>query len=181
MVTLLFSTNSKLQRLCNWGRTVTWTAFVAVAVFLGYVAFNPNELAAIAMLGLPALENTPTSTAQFWISIVAVLPALLFLFALWRVNEVFKLISLGEFLKPKCQSLLVQLGWLAIIGSLLDIICHTATVALLTSNNPPGKHQLNIGLSSGHITSVMLGIILFIFALLLREMAAIDEDNKGII
>jgi hypothetical protein len=51
----------------------------------------------------------------------------------------------------------------------------------MTSANPPGQSLLMIEIDSGTISSVIVAVLLFTFAVLIKETATIAEENKSFI
>jgi hypothetical protein len=170
-----------LRRLGNRGHKAALGALVLILLWLVYLAFHSDEIIVQAMQGLGPIEKPPAPLADFAAKLILTGPALVFAFALWRLSELFGQIKLGQYLMPRAQGLLLQLGWLAWLSSIFSIICRTLGILLLSSNNPPGKKLLSIALDSGAISGLIIGFLLFIFALLLREMAAIAEENRSVI
>jgi hypothetical protein len=173
--------STSLVRVCRWGQAIALIAMVSILAWLGYAALHADAIVAQAMVGLPAPELPPSTLADIAGKLIFVAPALLFILALWRMWQVFSLVKTGAYLTPRAQFILVQLGWLALLGGVLGIIARTVGIALLTSGNPPGRKVFSILISSGDISSLIMGLMFFIFALLLREMASVAEDNRSII
>lgn len=93
----------------------------------------------------------------------------------------FHLIGDGFLLDQDCQKSMVRLGRLAIASAVLGIVARTLILVLMTSNNPPGQKMLSIGIGSGEISSLIIGLLFFIFALVVKETASIAEENRSII
>jgi hypothetical protein len=65
--------------------------------------------------------------------------------------------------------------------SLIAIVARTLVGLLMTSANPPGQKMLLIEIGSGEISSVIIAVLFFTFALLMKESAAIYAENQSII
>jgi Protein of unknown function (DUF2975) len=180
----LNSSNQNLSRLHRIARYGEWICLFAILLIGGYLLFlvaQPAEAIAVLQRGIPGIVNLPNEAMLMLAGAVASLPALVFMYALWRAHTLFGLIGSGLFLTDTTQWLMLHLGKLAIVMSVLSIVAHTLVALILTSANPPGQQMLLLEIDSGTISSLIIAILFFTFANLMKETAAIAEENKGFI
>ncbi len=172
---------ARLKRIAAYGEWICLAALLLVGGYCLFLAVQPEEALAVLQRGIPGPVSRPSSGILYTAELVALLPLLAFLYALWLTRKLFRLIGDGQFLSELAQRLMTRVGTLAVIFSLLSILCHTAVVLLMTSANPPGQKMLVIEIDSGQISSVLIAVLFFTFALLIKESAVIHEDNQSII
>jgi Protein of unknown function (DUF2975) len=174
-------TLARLERISRFGE---WICLLGILLVGGYSVFlvaQPAEAVAVMQRGIPGIANLPSNNMLILAGLVALLPMLVFIYALWRAHRLFGLIGTGHFLSEKSQKLMVHLGRLAIILAVLGIASHTLVGLILTSANPPGQNILLIEIDSGSISSVIIAVLFFTFSLLMKETASIAEENKSFI
>jgi Protein of unknown function (DUF2975) len=171
----------RLERISRYGEWICLLGILLVGGYSFYLAVQPADAVAVLLRGIPGQINLPSNTMLILAGLVALLPALLFIYALWRAHTLFGLIGTGHFLSEKSQWLMVHLGRLAIILAALGIVTHSLVVLIMTSANPPGQQVLMFEIDSGTISSVIIAVLFFTFSLLMKETAAIAEENKSFI
>jgi hypothetical protein len=172
---------ARLKRIAAYGEWICVAALLLVAGYCVFLAARPEEALAVMQRGIPGTLTRPSDGIIYTAALLAFLPVLAFLYALWQTRNLFRLIGDGKFLEPSSQNLMARIGKLAIAFSVLSILCHTAVVLLMTSANPPGQKMLLVEIDSGQISSVLIAVLFFTFSLLMKESAAIHDDNQSII
>jgi Protein of unknown function (DUF2975) len=171
----------KLKKLSRVGQ---WICLASLLLIIGYCIFlatDSDEATALLRVGVPGPYTSPSLLITYLAELVFFVPIAIFVVALWQTHKMFGLIGNGQFLSDLCRNILVRLGCLAIAGSVLSILCHTLSVLLITSANPPGQKILQINIDSGQISTVLGAVLLFTFALLVKDATAIAEENKQFI
>jgi hypothetical protein len=170
----------RIKRLCFWGKWLALVSAVLLCVWTVFLAIYPEELVAAVMSNVDGtIEIMPAATVRLLAWAVALLPTVLLAYVLILAARLFALVAKGEYLSEATRALMLRMGKLAFVASVLDVVCKSIAVLLLSSANPEGKRLLSISVTSEQFSGVILGILLLMFAALLAEMAAIDEDNKG--
>jgi Protein of unknown function (DUF2975) len=172
---------ARLKRIARYGEWICVAALLLLCSYCLFLALQPEEALAVLQRGLPGTLTRPSDTAIYLAALVAFLPVMAFLYALWLTRKLFRLIGGGHFLETSSQNLMARIGKLAIIFTILSMLCHTIVALLLTSANPPGEKIVLLEIDSGHISSVLIAVLFFTFSLLMKESAAIHEDNQSII
>jgi hypothetical protein len=177
----LNSDKARLKRISRIGEWICIAAIVLIGVYCSFLLFDPSEAIAVMQREIPGQHTLPDNTVLLTAGLVALVPVLLFLFALWQARNLFRLIGRGEFLSLTSQTLMLRLARLAVALSLIAIVARTLVGLLMTSANPPGQKMLLIEIGSGEISSVIIAVLFFTFALLMKESAAIHAENQSII
>jgi Protein of unknown function (DUF2975) len=175
------SDTARLKRISRIGE---WICIAAMVLLAGYCAFliaDPAEGIAVLQREIPGQHILPDNTVLLIAGLVALVPVLLFLYALWQARNLFRLIGRGEFLSSASQTLMLRLARMAVALSIVTVVARSLVVVLMTSANPPGQKMLIIGIGSGEIASVIIAVLFFTFALLMKESAAIHAENQSII
>jgi hypothetical protein len=183
METMLSShpNRARLKRIASYGEWICVAAMLLLGGYCLFLALQPEEALAVLQRGVPGILTRPADHVIIAAELVALLPVLMFLYALWQTRNLFHVIGEGQFLSNAAQELMVKLGKLALSLSIIGILCHTVVAMVMTSANPPGQQLLLIEISSDQIASVLIAVLLFTFATLMKEFAAIHEDNQSII
>jgi hypothetical protein len=177
----LHQNTTRLGRIARYGEWICLFGILLVGGYSFFLIAQPAEAIAVLQRGIPGQLILPSDAMLLLAGMVALLPVLLFIYALWRAHALFGLIGSGHFLSETCQWLMVHLGRLAIVLAVLGIVAHTLVVLIMTSANPPGQSLLMIEIDSGTISSVIVAVLLFTFAVLIKETATIAEENKSFI
>ncbi len=172
---------ARLEQIARYGEWICLAGILLVGGWSFYLVAQPAEAIAVMQRGIPGIINLPSDAMLMLAGLVMLLPVTVFIYALWRAHSLFGLIGTGHFLSTTSQGLMVHLGRLAIILAILGIVAHTLVVLIMTSANPPGQKILLIEFDSSSISSIIVAILLFTFALLMKETAAIAEENKSFI
>lgn len=178
---LTFQPSPKLK---NMARTAAWIAVIGMVLVGGscvYLALHPDLVVENLQQGTLPNSNLPSDTVLLIAAAVAFSPIALFLIAIWEARTMFQLIGDGFLLDSSCQKSMVRLGRLAIASAVLSTFARTLILVLMTSNNPPGQKMLSIGIGSSEVSSIIVGLLIFIFALVVKETAIISEENRSFI
>jgi hypothetical protein len=172
---------ARLERISRYGGWVCLLGILLVGGYSMFLVAQPAEAIAVLQRGIPGIVTLPNDNMLLLAGLVALLPALVFIYAMWRAYLLFGLIGSGLFLSETSQRLMVQLGRLAIVLAVLGLTTHSLVALLMTSANPPGQKILLIEIDSGTISSLIIAILFFTFSLVLKETASIVEENKSFI
>ena len=175
------SRQMKLTKISTFGQWICVMSLILIIGYCAYIAVQPQEAAALFHNGVPGTYYPPSNSVIYLSEFVAVVPVAIFVATLLNARKMFGLIGSGQFLSLHCQNILRRLGFLALAGSITSIICHSLLVLLITSANPPGQKMLVVGIDSGQISSLIGALLLFTFSLLVKDAAAIADENKQFI
>jgi hypothetical protein len=175
------SNANRMKRVARIGENICLASIVLVGGYCAFLAVQPAEAMAVLQRYMPQPGMPAGDSMVLLAKLVAVIPVLVFLFALWRTRQLFQRIGAGRFLERETQDLMMRLGRLAIVLAVLGIVCRTLVVLAMTSGNPPGQKMLLIEISSSEISTLIIAVLMFVFALLIKESAAIQKENESIV
>jgi hypothetical protein len=171
----------KSYNLLTLARVGRWVTGVSAILILGYYAYLiavPLEAFAVMAKDVPGIQTPPAASLITAATLVASVPVAAFLLALSQIWYFF-----GEVKNRRPYSLAAQrsLQWLgraAIACAISGVLARTVIVLILTSANPPGQKMLIIGISSGEVAAMLIAVLVFVFANIVREAAALLQENE---
>ncbi|WP_296329041.1 DUF2975 domain-containing protein [Reyranella sp.] len=173
------------RRLRFITHTAEWLAVAGVAMGLGYIAYlalAPDALAIALRREVPGVVVDPGGPALTAAGLVSLIPALIFIAAMWSARTLFRLLGrAATVFDPAAPSLLRRIGLLAVAAAVAGVVVRMTVGLLMTSANPPGQQQLVLSVSSGDVTALLVGLLMLAFALVMREGIRLDEDNRSIL
>lgn len=180
-----FRPSDDRRRLRTIARIAEWVAVAAILAVLGYVAFlvlAPDALEAALRREVPGVVVRPSGAALTFAGVIHLVLAAIFVAAMWSARSLFRLFGQAATpFHPAAPALLMRIGLLAIASAVAGIAGRTMIALLMTSANPPGQRELVLGISSGEITALMIGFLMFAFALIMHEGIRLDEDSRSIL
>lgn len=173
------------RRLRTIAFAAEWLAVAGIAMVAGYVGYlilMPGALALSLQRDVTGIVTWPNGFAFAAAILLSLVPAAIFVVAMLAVRSLFRLFGRSATIfHPDVPPLLRWLGLLAVTAAIAGVVTRTAIALLMTSANPPGQQQLILAISSADITSLILGLLLFAFALVMQEGIRLDEDNRSIV
>jgi Protein of unknown function (DUF2975) len=170
-----------LIALARLGQWVVACSVAAVVGYCCYLVAVPAEALFLLKREVPGIQSLPSPVIIFAAACVAALPIAAFLLALSQTWHFFGQVKRENPYSAQAQQSLKWLGRAAIACALIGVLARTLVGLLLTSANPPGQKMLIIGVSSGEIASVVVGILVFVFANVVREAAALAYENASFV
>lgn len=123
------------------------------------------------------LALTPRSTVLA--CLIATIQISLFAYGFWIMAQVFQLFAQNEPFKTGHH--VKRFGTILLISGVLAPLFRTLLGLALTMDNPPNQHYLVIGFSSSDFVLILVGILLMILGLALKQAALIAEENRQIV
>lgn len=174
--------NACEKRLRRYSRIAEWLSVVGMFVVgagCAYLLTDHNALLAYLQRDVPATVIVTPSQPVLWTAYaVALIPAAIFLLALWETRRFFALIGTRPIFDSAASRSLMRLGYMTIAICVSQIVVRTTVVLLMTSANPPGQRQLAIGIGSTDIAALIIGFLFFTFALVMQEASRLARENQ---
>jgi hypothetical protein len=172
------------QRLQRSARIASCLALAGALVILGaeaWLAVEPATLLTMDGMRGMASEGSlgPARLAALWF--VQFVPAVLLAMAMLVARRLFSRWSEAQLFPAEAPRLLRLLGHLSIASALSGTMARTLAVLILTSDRPPGHHELTIGISSSEIGGIVFGLLLSAIALVMREAILIEQEMREFI
>jgi Protein of unknown function (DUF2975) len=170
-----------LNALARLGQWVVACSVAAVIGYCCYLIAVPAEALFLLKREVPGIQTLPSPAIIFAAVCVAAMPIAAFLLALSQVWLFFGQVKGGHPYSTVAQLSLKWLGRAAFACAALGVLVRTIVGLLLSSSNPPGQKVLVIGVSSADIASLVIGILVFVFANVVREAAALAHENASFV
>jgi hypothetical protein len=172
------------ERLRLIARTAEALALGGMVTVVGYAVFLLVEPEAmLRALSREVVDDIvdPGGLAVGIAWFLSLVPAIMFVTAMWWVRDLFRLLRRAPLFHPDAPPLMRRIGLLALAGTVAGILTHTLVAAVLTVANPPGHQHLVISLSSSDVIALIVGLLLLAFAQVMREGQRLDEDSRSIV
>jgi len=168
----------------------------AMTVFVTVILVLISVVSAILLflLLLPAILEVSTGRLAltgvdrmlgdipFWqrLGLAALVAVALYLLCriFWNLRQLFFQFSRGAFFVSTTQSHILSLGvWLLAYGVFIVLASPIGSL-LLTLDNVPGERRLELDLSGSAFFFLIFGALMIVFGWIMREAAAIAEENR---
>jgi len=170
-----------MRRIAAVGSALILGLAVLIVLYEAYLGLHPEALSdTLNASGIvPAVPPTPGTFFAIWL--INVIPAAIFVVAIWNVRRLLRLLASEHIFHPDLPALLRRLGRLAIASAVATAIARTLTLLAVTLANPPGQRQITIGIGSGEATALIIGLLLYALAIAMQEALLLEEDNRSIV
>lgn len=170
----------KISRTARQFRRLLMVIFAAIPLIHAFIW--------IAMERFPSNIMTPdinyeivghlTPTVRILAFFVSMIQGGIAMYGIYLLIGLFRLYESGDVFKPanvRCfRGLSRVLIWWTVGGILTDPL----QSLVLTLNNPPGKHILEIGLVSADFTALVVGGLLAVIAWVMEEGRKLQEEQE---
>jgi Protein of unknown function (DUF2975) len=170
-----------LQRFSRLGQWVAAGSGLLIVAYGTFLVLVPGEALYLMREAVPGIVVLPSTAVLIATALVAAIPALIFLLCLFQVWKLFGLARRGQLYSPLGQAMLGRLGKLAIAAASAGFVTRTLVALMLTHANPPGQKMLVIGIGSGEMTGLLVGLLVFLFAAVVRDATALAPENASYI
>lgn len=175
------SSQNSLQRFSLWGQWVAACSGLLIVGYGIYLLLVPAERLFLMRQAVPGIMILPSSAMLLATAFVAVIPAAMFLMCLLQAWQLFGLAGRNQLYSVSGQAVLGRLGKLAVAAASLGFVTRTIVGLMLTWANPPGQKMLMIGIGSGEMTGLLVGLLVFLFAAVVRDATALAQENATFI
>lgn len=112
---------------------------------------------------------------------VELVPALLLIAALLKLDRLLILIKMGKWFERQSEEICTSIGRTMLWYLLASFLDETILILIFTAMNEPGKRELAIGLSSDTILGLIPALMAFVIAQLFRLMREQRDELNEII
>jgi hypothetical protein len=166
-----------LRRISRAAECITLGGMVLVGTYSAYLGTDQDALTAYLQRDIPGIA-VPSGGSLILAYLLSLVPALIFIAALWEARGLFRLLGVTQIIDPAAPRRLVRLGILAIAASAAGIVVRLLLGLVMSSVGP---RQLVISISSSEISALIVGLLLLAFALVMREAVSVAEENRGFV
>jgi len=118
---------------------------------------------------------------QIFACIVSMLPALMMVYGIWNLRQLFLLFKQGVFFSVEATRHLYKFGLMLLVTALLKPVVSVALSAILTSGNPAGKKSIVVEFGSNEIGLIFIATTFFIITWILQEGRKLANENAEFI
>jgi len=155
---------------------------IAIPLFnIGFwtlINYLPETLININTAGNPITPTKLTIELQLIGFIVSLLPLAALLYCIINIRKLFSFYSKGVIFSFEHVILFKKTARALMLWVVFKIVYDSAVSVIFTFSNPPGQRLLKIGLSSGEITTLFVGGIIFIIAWVMDEGRILNEEKE---
>lgn len=171
----------KLRRIARVAEWISLGGMALVGTYSAYMWGDQAALTAYLQRDVPGIIGVPSGGSLILAYLVSLVPAVIFVAALWEARGFFRILGATEIFDPAAPSRLVRLGVLAIAAAVAGIVVRLVVGLVMSSADPAGPRQLVIAISSSEISSLIVGLLLFAFALVMREAVSVAAENRSFV
>lgn len=103
------------------------------------------------------------------------------IYGLWKLRNLFHLYEDGLIFTELNVKCFRSMGRTLIVWAGCDILRLALLSIVLTMNNPSGQRMITLGINSGELTGVFVGIVVLIASWVMDEGRKIKEDQALIV
>jgi len=146
--------------------------------FWSLINYLPETLINVNTSGSPIVPNKLSVQLQVIGFIVSLLPLSALLYCIMNIRKLFSFYKEGVIFSFEHVSLFKKTATALMLWVILKIIYDSAVSVIFTFGNPPGQRLLRVGLSSGEVTALFVGGIIFIIAWVMDEGRILNEEKE---
>jgi|GEM_PF-2236423 len=169
---------SQVQWLCRWMRRLSlfWMVFLPLAVLVIWAALPwiPDMLRDSFFKGMPVTQTTPlVRISGMLASVPGIFLHILLFFQLAKLLGLWERGNIFDESNVRCFS---RLGVYYLWGALIGVLQRALYSVALSISNPPGTRHLSLGLSSDDLSSVAVGLFLWLVAYVLQQAYLLKRE-----
>jgi hypothetical protein len=173
--------NRRLVRLARAAGWVSFTAAAGILVYLGRLWLWPGALDSLLVEAVPGVQAPPPAVFRGVSAVLIAVPAVLLAVLLFEIGRLFRLFGAGQIFDPRVPDRLGRLGWLALAGTGAGLAVRPLVTVAMTMGNPPGAHQITLGISGENLIGLILGFLFLVLSLVMREALRLAEENASFV
>lgn len=171
----------RLGRLSRVARRLNILGMLLISGYCVFLLVDREALLAYLRRDVPGEFVIPADSALWAAYALSLVPAGILIAALWQAQRFFSLLGQAHIFDLAVPRILLRLSGLAIAVAVAEIVVRTLVVLLMTSANPPGQHQVLLGISSTDIGALIGGFLFRAFALMMVEAVSLDDENRSFV
>ncbi|TKW78956.1 MAG: DUF2975 domain-containing protein [Bradyrhizobium icense] len=178
-----FARSDRLRRFSNAMVIVTSIGMVLIAVAMCLVFVVPEwtRNLLLARLGEAGRDLVLTPSRVTAGAAVTAIPVGVLLFGLWQARALFADFAEGRVFTPTSARRLRNFAACVLAQAVLGPISSTALLLAFTFDNPPGRRQLGIALSTNDYLALVIGGVLLAVAWVMVEATRIADEHASFV
>ncbi len=170
----------RIKRISNrfqWLIAALRIALPLLMVFL-WMTLSLDELEVIGPL---SAYGPLTMTERLGAIAITLLPLFIFLYALGKLQLLFRLYAAGKFFERENVECFTRMGWALLLSAPASILYKAALSVWLSFDHPAGERSLSISISSNDIALLTFGGAVIIVSWVMAEAVELSHENAQII
>jgi hypothetical protein len=169
-----------------WCRVLQWSALaiaIAVIVLSAWLGAAGKYVAAqLASLSGPAQAAVVFTPLKTWITQgLGWMAALASLLIPLGAALVFRAFASGRVFEAPAVRAVSTFGWMIVAFALIQTLSPSLAHLALTYDNPPGLRVLTFSLSSTHVITLLVGLVILVIGQVYTRAADIADDHRQIV
>jgi hypothetical protein len=113
--------------------------------------------------------------------LLSLVPTAIFVAAMWEARGFFRHLGVFEIFDPAAPRRLARLGILAIAAAVAGVLERLLVGIVLSTADPAGPRHLVIAIASSEVSSLIVGLLLLSFALVMQEAVRVADENRSFV
>lgn len=178
-----FAHSDRLRRFSNAMVIITSLGMALTAGLMIMVFFVPDWLRnlLLARLGEAGRDLALTPGRVATAAAITAVPVGVLLFGLWQVRALFVEFAAGRVFTLTGARRLRNFAGCMLAQAVLGPISSTALLLAFTFDNPPGRRQLGIALSTNDYLALVIGGVLLAVAWVMVEATRIADEHASFV
>jgi len=172
---------SKLRHLARTGDWICVGAMLLVAGYVVYLGMRPAALTAYLAQANPSAPAMDPNHPNLPAALLSLVPVMTLGITMWVARALFRLLGQARLFDEAVPRLLVRLGAFAVCTCLSGIAARTLIPLIIPNPDPHARPNLVLGVSEGEMAALIVGLLFYAFALVMREAMRVHEENQGFI
>jgi len=124
------------------------------------------------------VDHDLTAMTRFLAFLAQLPPTALAIYQLVILRRLFTLYEKGKIFAAENVECYRRLGWMLIVWVGCEIASNSLLSIALTLSNPPGQRVVTLGVSSGELASLFIGIVVLVISWVMDEGRKILEEQS---
>jgi len=170
----------RIKRISNrfqWLIAALRITLPLLLIFL-WATLNLEELEVVGPLEAYGPLTTPERIGAILLSVP---PLLIVLFALNKLQHLFRLYASGRFFERENVDCFSKMGWALIAAAPMNILYIAALSVWLSFDQAAGERSLSIAISSNDIAMLTFGAAIVVISWVMAEAVELSKENAQII
>lgn len=176
---------TNLLKIKKLSKNIYWLlSFLLVIIPIYYVGYwlfindLPKTLITVNTLPTPLVPNELSIKLQILGFVASLFPLSALSYGLISVRKLFWYYKEGVIFTLEQVNIFKHIAKALILWMVLSVLYESAKSVLFTIGNPPGHVLLTVGVSSAELTTLIVGVVMFVIAWVMDEGRALAEEQQ---
>ena len=173
---------AKIKKLSKNIHLLLSSLIVVIPIYyIGYWLFIndlPKTLITVNTLPTPLVPNKLSVTLQLLGFVACLFPLSALTYGLINVRKLFSYYKDGVIFSLEHVNIFKHIAKALILWVVLSILYNSAKSVLFSIGNPSGHLLLTVGVTSAELTTLIVGMVMFVIAWVMDEGRALAEEQQ---